>query len=258
MAGAALEIAMADAGVDRHAVASDRIGLVLGCALAGQSGMIDFANDVREQSARFVSPIRFPQTVGNYISGALARANDLRGPASTLARGSASSLDALVEGTALLTSGTADLVIAGGSEKLSAKLVEGLYDRAVVFADGACLFILERADHAAKRGKKPLGAMLGVKNTAQSKRSLVSTAGVREPGAVFIETWIGRTLGADAAAALAAAIGRAAGMRVPIAGEGPAALYSSESALPGADIVIRAMDDNGYRSEFSVVPATSQ
>jgi 3-oxoacyl-(acyl-carrier-protein) synthase len=126
LAAVALEIAWKQAGLSGDSYASDRKGLVLGCALAGVSGMIDFANDVRTQSARFVSPIRFPQTVGNYICGALARGYDFRGPASTIACGTASSLECIREGCALLSSGLADVVIAGGTELLSPEIVEGL------------------------------------------------------------------------------------------------------------------------------------
>jgi 3-oxoacyl-(acyl-carrier-protein) synthase len=89
---------------------AERVGMVLGCALAGQLGMIAFANEVRAQSARFVSPIHFPQTVGNYIAGALARAYNIRGPNITLACGLASGLDAIAQGCALLAAGSADLV----------------------------------------------------------------------------------------------------------------------------------------------------
>ena len=71
IAAIALSYAMESAKWSTEHYADDRVGLVLGHALAGQLGMIQFANDVREQTARFVSPIHFPQTVGNFISGDL-------------------------------------------------------------------------------------------------------------------------------------------------------------------------------------------
>jgi len=263
LAGAALEIALADAALDRGTVGGDRVGLVLGCALAGQSGMIDFANDVRAQSARFVSPIRFPQTVGNYVSGALARAYDLRGPASTIACGSASSLEAIIEGSALLASGAADAVIAGGAERLTPQLVEGLDEPSVVFADGACLFVLERAEDARKRGREALGTLLVTPRDRASTPSsprIVSTAGFGESGGIFIEAWTGRTLGADGAAALAAAIGRVGGAAVPIVDTENAPRvpqrWSAEKAPAShgdeIEAVVRAVDDRAYRRELRV------
>lgn len=264
LAAAALEIAWAEAGLVRGATTGERVGLVLGFALAGQSGMIDFANDVREQSPRFVSPIRFPQTVGNYVSGALARAYDLRGPASTIACGSASSLEAIIEGCALLASGAADVVIAGGAERLTPQLVEGLDEPSVEFADGACLFVLERADDAKKRGAAILG-MLGnapdeTPNPTASTE-IISTAGYREAGAVFIEAWAGRTLGADGAAALAATIGAVGGMTVPVVDTHDAASVSPRRIIDGSSVqniapveaVVRAVDDRGFRRELRVL-----
>ncbi len=223
LAAVALEIAWKQAGLSAGIYSSDRKGLVLGCALAGVSGMIDFANDVRKQTPRFVSPIRFPQTVGNYICGALARGYDFRGPASTIACGSASSLESIREGCALLSSGQADMVVAGGTELLSPEIVDGINQPDVRFADGACLFVLEREDAAQKRGAKILASVPGFGSRAGDQSTprtqVVSTVGHVEPGAVCIEKWTGRTLGADGAAALAAAIGSTRGNVVPFAGE---------------------------------------
>jgi len=156
----AFELARRDSSLVPGSVPPERVGLVLGNALAGQSGMIDFANDVREQSARFVSPIRFPQTVGNYIAGALARAYDIRGPNSTIANGPASGLDAVVEACSLLTAGKADVVFAGGTERLTPALAMGLAEPDVMFSDGACLFVLERREHAVERGATVLATIV--------------------------------------------------------------------------------------------------
>ncbi len=219
LAAVALEIAWKQSGLTPENHASHRKGLVLGCALAGVSGMIDFANDVRTQSTRFVSPIRFPQTVGNYICGALARGYDFRGPASTIACGSASSLEAIREACALLSSGLADVVLAGGSERLSPSIVEGLNQPDIRFSDGACMLVLEDVALAKARGANML-ATISRNNPAsplpnRTEDVVVSAAGFVSPESISIEQWIGRTLGADGAAALAAAIGATSGKTVP-------------------------------------------
>jgi len=236
LAAVAFECVRRDASPAAGSDPPERIGMVLGNALAGQSGMIDFANDVREQSPRFVSPIRFPQTVGNFITGALSRAYDVRGPNSTVAAGLASGLFALVEGCALLTAGKADLIFAGGTERLSPALAMGLAEPDVVFSDGACLFALERKEHALARGATIFAKIISTADQIPSeprahapdsdrgsaradappKVSIRSVAGTREPGAIFIERCIGRCLGALGAAAVAAAIGAARGLAVPI------------------------------------------
>ena len=214
---AALELAWRQAGLSRESYPSDRKGMVIGCALAGVPGMIDFANDVREQSARFVSPIRFPQTVGNYISGALSRAYDFRGPASTIACGNASSLDAIIEGASLLRAGRADVIVAGGTEAIFAPLAAGLSSRHGHVAEGACLFIIERPDDAFRRGAAILATLrrLTPGTGIPSPETIQSVSGFYEKGAVCIEQWCGCMLGAGGAAALAAGIGAANGIPVP-------------------------------------------
>ena len=218
----AFECVRRDAMFVSGSVPSERVGLVLGNALAGQSGMIDFANDVRQQTPRFVTPLRFPQTVGNYITGALSRAYDIRGPNSTIANGSASGLMAIVEGCALLTAGRADVIFAGGTERLTPTLAAGLAEPDVIFSDGACLFVLERREHALARGATVLATIVPPFDQcppepqalacpevppAESIRSVAgplceltkyapTLKGVGANDAIFIEHWIGRCLGA--------------------------------------------------------------
>lgn len=233
IAAIALEIACAQASLTTE---SHRKGLVVGCALAGVGGMIDFANDVREQSPRFVSPIRFPQTVGNYICGALARSYDFRGPASTIACGSASSLEAIREACAMLVSNQVDAVIAGGCETLSPEIVEGMTEPGVGYADGACFFVLEREGDAAARGARILARLspaFATPNTTASSSASNFAAGYRESGAVCIEEWTGRTLGADGAGAVAAAIGCISGLEVP-------RTKAAVCAMPVTAVTVRA------------------
>lgn len=261
MTAVAIEFALRDAGLDRKSIPPERLGLVLGCALAGQIGMIQFAGEVREQSPRFVSPINFPQTVGNFIAGAIARGYDVRGPNLTLAAGTASGLDAVCEGCSLLQAGRADVLLAGGTDALTDTLVSAVYsrDRDPAFhasagthvssstgsacgmgdgavnadrshevdaqswkgalAEGACWFVLERADSVLTRGGRGIATMEGW--TRRSVRqalspgdacrpatqpTVTSTAGTRLPAAAWIQERIGLCLGAAGASALAVAL----------------------------------------------------
>ncbi|MFH0982491.1 MAG: beta-ketoacyl synthase N-terminal-like domain-containing protein [Planctomycetota bacterium] len=186
MTAVAFEHARREAGLQPNSVAPERIGLALGCALAGQLGMIEFANEVRQQTARFVSPIHFPQTVGNYVAGALARAYNLRGPNVTLSSGVASGLDALIEGCRLLRAGEADVVFAGGTDCMSDALALGLAEPgpdAPRLSEGACLFVLERAEHADRRGVAPLAAVTGACQSAPRERVDIPVSSGRVAGA---------------------------------------------------------------------------
>ncbi len=225
LAGVAVEHALNSSGLDREKIDGRRCGMVLGCALAGQLGMIGFANEVRGQTPRFVSPIHFPQTVGNYISGALARGFDIRGPNITLSSGAASGLDALIEGKSAIESGTADVVLAGGIDRLSPELCKGLAKPGTRLSEGACMFVLERASAAKQRSQPPLATLTGAQRHAShnaasedANMELISEAGMSQDGAICIEQWIGHCFGALGAAAVAAAIAAANGAEVPTHG----------------------------------------
>ncbi len=223
LAAVALERARRQAALQPDSLEAERVGMALGCGLAGQLGMINFAIEVREQSPRFVSPIHFPQTVGNYVAGALARGFDIRGPNVTLASGSASGLDAIVEGCDFIASGRADVVFAGGFDPLSGKLARALAEPGVVLSEGACLFVLEPAHRAAERGApwlamiaRPAHLVCDRKALPPASEAILSAAACRHPGAILIEHWVGRCPGACGAAAVAAAIGAAHEHEVPV------------------------------------------
>ena len=217
MAALALEHACRTASLPLESLDSDRVGLALGCGLAGQLGMIEFASEVRKQSVRFVSPIHFPQTVGNYVAGAVARGYKLRGPNATFASGASSSLDAIIEACAWVARGDADIVIAGGFERLTNELATGFAQNGAVLSEGACFVVVESADHLLRRSARPLANVVGCARgpDRHTENGILSTASCALPGAVVIEHATGLCLGAAGAAATAAAIGAAHGAVVP-------------------------------------------
>ncbi len=150
-------LALQDASLSLHGMDPERVGVALGSAWAGVQGMIDFACDVRSQSSRFVSPLRFPQTVGNFAAGAVARAFELRGPNVTTSCGARSGLAALHEALRLMEQKRADVMIAGGADVLSAELIRGLDVSDVPFSEGACFLVLERPEMAQARGARICG-----------------------------------------------------------------------------------------------------
>ncbi len=219
----ALEAARQDASLGEDSLDPDRVGMMLGCAFAGQLGMMSFATEVREQTPRFVSPIHFPQTVGNYVAGALARGYHIRGPHATIASGVASSLDAIVEAAAIVANDQADVVYAGGASTLSDGLAGGLGEPGVHMSEGACLFVVESASHAAKRGANILARVVGTSHhgaleqlAEESDAAIVAGTSGYKGGTIVIEHWTGRCTGALGAACAAAAIGAAKGLPVPI------------------------------------------
>ncbi|MFQ5496245.1 MAG: beta-ketoacyl synthase N-terminal-like domain-containing protein, partial [Phycisphaerae bacterium] len=222
-------------------------------------------------------------TVGNYTAAALARGFDLTGPNLTLACGPASGLVAIAEGCRLIADGRADVVLAGGVEHLTDALAASLCPPGGWVSEGACLFVIERGEHAADRSVDLLASVTTlddsdaytaapsddnaadkVTNTtdaggAGTSGSLVSTAAQARPGAIFIEQWIGHCFGAGGSAAVAAALAAMAGEEVPLVGGG-----AGDSIVPGRidleghgggkrmTAMIEAPTDSGGLSRLSV------
>jgi 3-oxoacyl-(acyl-carrier-protein) synthase len=263
LTAAGVRLALEEAGITHHQkeassaaaptdVPPERIGLVLGCALAGQLGMMRFATEVREQSARFVSPINFPQTVGNHIAGAMARAFNLRGVNLTLA-GPAAGLAAIHEAVALLAANQADLVLAGGTDELTAEVASALGSSGAPWSEGACWFALERESRAAARAAGTLARIVSSRAgrlgrdaaATGATGALWSVCEVGPRGAVFVPAWIGHNLAAAGPSALAAAIGAVHGCHVPLIDSAdPRRIASGTPAggpAPGGDDMTRVV-----------------
>ncbi len=188
LAAPALRHAATDAGLDLARADPTRVGLVLGSAFAALADMMQFAGEVIAQSPRFVSPIHFPHTVGNYAAGAVARSVKINGPNLTLGQGPESGILALNEAASLLIARTADIIFAGGVDTIDPALLPGLVAAGRARVDGpfaaqpaeaACLLCLETHDLALARGAKILGAI--GKSAPDSRRIVVAPALCGDP-----------------------------------------------------------------------------
>lgn len=164
----AIRHALENAKLELAATNAPRVGLVLGSACAALPDMMHFAAQVKKQTPRFVSPLHFPQTVGNYAAGALAREFKINGPNLTFGQAPHVGLSAITEALRLLNAGWADVVLAGGADAASPNLLPamidaGLADPAGPFAahpaEGACFFVLETTTHASARGATVLARL---------------------------------------------------------------------------------------------------
>jgi len=99
------------------------------------------------------------------------------------------------------------------------RLADGFGSSDIRLSEGACLFVLETSRHASQRGVRPLAIVTGwdgPPDRAVGEGVCTSVAGLLKPGAICIERWIGRCIGASGACAIAAAIGAGKGCVVPI------------------------------------------
>lgn len=188
--GAARE-ALADAAIDLGAVDPNRIGVLIG---SGIGGIETFENQHRllvERGPDRVSPFFIPMMISNMASGQVSIKLGLKGPNFTTVSACTSAANAIGEGLRLLQHGDADIIFAGGAEATVTELaMAGFcsmkamstrnqepqkasrpFDRdrdGFVMGEGAAVLVLERADHAQKRGARVLCEIAGYGATADA------------------------------------------------------------------------------------------
>jgi 3-oxoacyl-[acyl-carrier-protein] synthase II len=169
---AACDEAWADAGLAGAALRPERCGVIEGSSLGPLADLLaEHRSVVRRGAAiRAAHLIRFMTGAGG---ATFAQRHGLSGPVYALSAGSASAAYAIVEGWLKLTFGLADLLVVGGAETpLDPEVVDCFaaagvlapidasppcrpFDRArsgTVLGEGAGALVLERADHARRRG----------------------------------------------------------------------------------------------------------
>jgi 3-oxoacyl-(acyl-carrier-protein) synthase len=155
-----------------------KVGVVFGSAWASLDSVVRFEREAHVDGPRFVDPILFTETVANVPAGHVSICFGWSAINATISAGSASGLEALREATAFLEEGRADVIVAGGGDELNRHLLNTLHaerltsdsptpqpftdrGRGTVGSEGACVFTLESPSHAAARGTRILGRLIG-------------------------------------------------------------------------------------------------
>jgi 3-oxoacyl-(acyl-carrier-protein) synthase len=180
LAVVAARFALADAGLQPGHLAA--AGLVLGSHWGDFRSSESFALGFLERGILGLSPLVFPNTVMNAMAAQVAIAVGVRGPMVTLNEVDVAGELAVARGAALIASGRAIAVLAGGSDDLSPILFRELsrlgtmsraepgpegcwpFDRrasGTVLGEGATFLLLEAADAAMARGMRIYGELTG-------------------------------------------------------------------------------------------------
>ena len=114
LAVAAAREALDDAGVNGFDPA--RVGVVLGSAIGGVTGVLDQADVMRERGADRVSPFFLPNVLVDSASGQVAITLGIRGPNYAVVSACATGSHTIGEGAELIKRGDADVILAGGTE----------------------------------------------------------------------------------------------------------------------------------------------
>ncbi|MER7468689.1 beta-ketoacyl-[acyl-carrier-protein] synthase family protein [Streptomyces sp. NPDC097981] len=181
---AAARAAVADAAPADGSWDPARVGVVLGTAVGGQGTWEEQGQRLRDKGPRTVNPLTVPKAIGNIAAGSVAMDLGLHGPSLTLSTACAAGTTALGFALDLLRSGRCDVVLAGGTEAAVTPLVTTAFDRlkalsrrcedpsaasrpfdehrdGFVVGEGAAVLVLERAESAEARGRRPYARLLG-------------------------------------------------------------------------------------------------
>ncbi|MFC5665248.1 beta-ketoacyl-[acyl-carrier-protein] synthase family protein [Kitasatospora misakiensis] len=164
------------AGVD-PSLDPDRVGVVIASAIGGVTSLLAQYDLLKEYGARKVSPHTIPMILPNTPGANVGLEFNARAGVHSPASACASGAEAIGYGIAMIESGRADVVVAGGTEAAICALnmaafgnmkamskrnddptaASRPYDRmrdGFVMGEGAGLVVLESAEHAARRGAR--------------------------------------------------------------------------------------------------------
>lgn len=184
--------AVADAGITRQNVNSDRVGVVFA---SGIGGLITFQEEVvhfalGDGTPRY-NPFFIPKMILDIAAGHISIRYGFRGPNFAVVSACASSTNAIMESFNLIRLNMADIVLTGGSESViseagvggfnamkalserndSPKTASRPYDKdrdGFVMGEGAGVLILEELEHAKARGARIYAEIAGCGATADA------------------------------------------------------------------------------------------
>jgi 3-oxoacyl-[acyl-carrier-protein] synthase II len=176
--------ALEAAELDLDSLDRDRIGVLIGSGVGGLREIELATHALEHEGARRLSPLVIPRMIADMAAGNVAIQLDLRGPNFAVVSACASGAHAIGEAAEVIRRGDADVMLAGGSEAAITPLAVASFEAAktlsqrndppeaasrpfdrgrdgFVIAEGAAVLVLESADHAARRGARPLARVAG-------------------------------------------------------------------------------------------------
>lgn len=185
---AAAREALGDASLDPGSVDPERAAVQMGSALGGIGKAEEEYHSYLERGVKAVDPRLALQVFGGAASCNVAIEFGFCGPNSTNAMSCASGTIAVGDAFRLIREGWADVALAGGVEAPLAPLSYGAFaviramstrnqdpahacrpfdaDRdGFVMGEGACVVVMEEAEHARRRGARVYAEVLGYGNT---------------------------------------------------------------------------------------------
>lgn len=187
-ATAATAEALEQSGLKIDETNRDRVGILIGTGIGGIGTMMEQAEVMRERGPDRVSPFLIPMMISDSAAGMLAIRVGARGPNMAIATACASGNNAIGDAMETIRRGSADVMIAGGSEASLVPLaMAGMnvmgalstrnedpqtasrpFDKdrdGFLMGEGAGILILESLEHAQARGANILCELSGYGTT---------------------------------------------------------------------------------------------
>jgi beta-ketoacyl-acyl-carrier-protein synthase II len=186
----ATQEALADAQLDLSRVRPERVGVYIGSAFGGietlTQQMAAFCHERRR-----VSPFLIPMMIQNMAAGQISITLGLKGPSMSPMTACAAGTDAIGQAAAAIQRGDAEVMICGGAEAPLTPIIMAGFEALGVLAagngcpqqacrpfdatregcvigEGAGIVVLERLDHAQRRGARIYAEVVGYGSTSDA------------------------------------------------------------------------------------------
>ncbi|MDO8751476.1 MAG: beta-ketoacyl-ACP synthase II [Dehalococcoidia bacterium] len=184
LAVAAAHMALDDSRLSLEHERRERVGVLLGNGNGGFPTIEEAVRTLVEKGGMRISPFFFPMIIPNMAAGTVSRMFGTKGYSATIATACAASTQAIGEAAEVIRRGSADVMLAGGTEAGISQLglagfsvMRALSSRneepekasrpfdaqrdGFVPAEGAAILILESLEHATERGASILAEVAG-------------------------------------------------------------------------------------------------
>lgn len=158
-------MALKDAGVEMASISPDRVGIAMGCGFGGIANSEEFLRGYFTKGAEGLVPMLFPNTVPNAAASNASIEYGIKGPNVTQVQRFCSAESAFLMACRFLEEGRADIMLTGGADDLTPIMLQGfvsmgqLRSHAAGFGEGCGIIVLERKEHALRRGAAIRGSV---------------------------------------------------------------------------------------------------
>ncbi|MDX9826114.1 MAG: beta-ketoacyl-ACP synthase II [Spirochaetia bacterium] len=183
--------ALADAGLSRQTIESERTGVCIGTGQGGSTSIEEAVTRLVERGPSRVPPLTVAKALANFGPAQIAMTFNITGPCQCIVTACAAGTDAIGQAMRLIREGYADTMIAGGSEASIVRMcmssfinIQALstrndepekasrpFDRdrdGFVMAEGAGILVLEEYQHALAREAKIYAEVAGFGQTCDA------------------------------------------------------------------------------------------